>query len=94
MPPMQDIDNGVCIHHEGMCKLISEIHDMVKNIDVKLGGNYDKKGMITEHCEMYEYFIETKNNKKSIVQGAIGYVLIALLGGIGTLLAIGIKAIM
>jgi hypothetical protein len=91
---MQDLDQGVCTHHEGMCKLITDIHDMVKNIDVKLGGNYDKKGMITEHCEMYEYFLETKNNKKSLMQHAAAYMLSASLGGLLVLIGLGIKAML
>jgi hypothetical protein len=58
MLPMQEApDNGVCVHHSAMNKLIEETHAMTKIIHLKLGGDLDKKGMITEHCEMYEFFL-------------------------------------
>ena len=92
MPPMQEApDNGVCVHHSAMNKLIEETHAMTKIIHLKLGGDLDKKGMITEHCEMYEFFLEARKNKKNLWQHAATYMLSAVLGGLMVLIGLGIK---
>lgn len=93
MAPMQDtIDSGVCIHHDAMCKQATETNAIVKEIRDKLLGTMDKKGMITEHCEMYDSFIASLNNKKSILQHSITYIISATLGGLIVLIGMGIKA--
>ena len=90
MAPMQDaVDTGVCVHHESMCNLIKETHTMTKSMYDKLMGTLDKKGVITEHYEMYEVHL----NHKGQFQGALGYILTAIIGGAMALIVIGIKAV-
>ena len=92
MTPMQDNDNGVCIHHESMCNLIKDTHTMTKNMYDKLMGTLDKKGVITEHYEMYEIHLDGKKDHKGLYQGALGYIITAVIGGAMALIVIGIKA--
>jgi hypothetical protein len=66
---------------------------MTKEIYDFIMGELGKKGMASQHYEMYEYFLEGKKNKKSLVQSALIYILIAILGGMGTLLVMGVKAL-
>lgn len=93
MAPMQDlVDSGVCTHHDAMCKQATETNIIVKEIRDKLLGTMDKKGMITEHCEMYDSFIASLDNKKSMLQHAFTYIVSAALGGLIVVVGMGIKA--
>jgi hypothetical protein len=55
-------------------------------------GTMDVKGMIAEHRELYDAFVESKETKSGIGKQAIGYLVTSIMGGLIVLLVLGVKA--